>query len=142
MTRFLPFVWAGLWRKPARTILTLLSVIVAFTLFGLMAGLNAAFTYVVDQEPANRIFAGGRFGGMLPLSERDQIARFDGVTKIGYYAVIGGYYQDPKKFAFAVMIDPGIQYVWPEFSSLTPQQFAGLGAEFNATSEGGSAPAR
>lgn len=67
MTRFLPFIWAGLWRKPARTILTLLSVIVGFTLFGLMAGLNAAFTYVVDQEP-------------------------------------------------------GMQYVWPEFSSLPPNR--------------------
>jgi putative ABC transport system permease protein len=34
--RFLPLVWAGLWRRPARTVFTALSVIVAFLLFGLL----------------------------------------------------------------------------------------------------------
>lgn len=124
--KYLPLIWAGLWRKPARTILTLLSVVVAFTLFGLTTGLNAAFAYAVNQVPANRISVLGRFGGPLPLSERDQIARIEGVTKIGYYGAIGGYYRDPKNSAFAVMIDPEMQYVWPELSSLTPQQFAAL----------------
>ena len=32
--KYLPLVWAGLWRKPVRSILTLLSVVVAFVLFG------------------------------------------------------------------------------------------------------------
>ena len=34
--RYLPLLWAGLFRKKTRTILTLLSVCVAFLLFGLL----------------------------------------------------------------------------------------------------------
>jgi hypothetical protein len=33
--KYLPLVWAAIRRKPARAILTLLSVVVAFTLFGI-----------------------------------------------------------------------------------------------------------
>ena len=36
--KYLPLIWSGVMRKPTRTILTLLSVTVAFTLFGLMIG--------------------------------------------------------------------------------------------------------
>ena len=39
--KYLPLVWAAIRRKPARAILTLLSVVVAFTLFGMMIGMNA-----------------------------------------------------------------------------------------------------
>ena len=36
--KYLPLVLAGLWRKPARAILTFLAVMIAFTLFGLTIG--------------------------------------------------------------------------------------------------------
>ena len=35
--KFLPLVWAGLWRKPLRTVFTFLSIVIAFTLIGLLA---------------------------------------------------------------------------------------------------------
>ena len=41
--KYLPLVWAAILRKPARAILTLLSIVMAFTLFGLTIGLNATF---------------------------------------------------------------------------------------------------
>jgi len=34
--KFLPLLWSSLWRKKTRTIFTLLSVFVAFLLFGLL----------------------------------------------------------------------------------------------------------
>ena len=40
--KYLPLVWAGLWRKRVRTILTLLSIVVAFLLFGVLHGVTAA----------------------------------------------------------------------------------------------------
>ena len=41
--KYFPLVWAAVMRKPARAILTLLSVMLAFTLFGLTIGMNATF---------------------------------------------------------------------------------------------------
>ena len=41
--KYFPLIWAALWRKPARTILTLLSAVAAFTLFGLAIGVNATY---------------------------------------------------------------------------------------------------
>jgi putative ABC transport system permease protein len=38
--KFFPLLWAGLWRKRTRTLLTLLSVVIAFLLFGLLQGVN------------------------------------------------------------------------------------------------------
>ena len=61
--RYLPLIWAAVMRKPTRAILTLLSVTVAFTLFGLMIGLNATFDMVAEKARADRIFTWPRFGG-------------------------------------------------------------------------------
>ena len=39
--KFFPLVWSSLWRKKTRTIFTLLSIMIAFLLFGLLQGVNA-----------------------------------------------------------------------------------------------------
>ena len=44
--KYLPLVWAGLWRKPMRTVFTLLSIMVAFILFGILSGIDAGFARV------------------------------------------------------------------------------------------------
>jgi len=41
--KFIPLIWAMLWRKKMRTSLTLLSIVIAFLLFGMLQGINAAF---------------------------------------------------------------------------------------------------
>src|SRR5882757_8306690 len=38
--KFLPLIWAGIWRKPGRTILIVLQVAVAFVLFGVLQGMK------------------------------------------------------------------------------------------------------
>ena len=43
--KYFPFVWATLWRKRTRTTFTLLSVIVAFLLFGVLETVDYAFTH-------------------------------------------------------------------------------------------------
>ena len=63
MMKFLPLVWAALMRRPVRAVLTLLSVMVAFTLFGLMIGLNATFDMMAEKARADRIYTWPRFGG-------------------------------------------------------------------------------
>ena len=41
--KFFPLLWSSLWRKKTRTIFTLLSVFVAFVLFGLLMTIRTAF---------------------------------------------------------------------------------------------------
>ena len=47
--KFLPLVWAGLWRKRVRTLLTMLSVAIAFVLFGLLDGVTSGFDYALTR---------------------------------------------------------------------------------------------
>ena len=53
--KYLPLIWAGLWRKRARTVLTLLCVVVAFALFGLLHGFTAAIDGIVEQMSDTRL---------------------------------------------------------------------------------------
>ena len=118
--KYLPLIWSGVMRKPTRTILTLLSVTVAFTLFGLMIGLNATFDLVAERARADRIFTGPRFGGLagngMPIAIARQIAAMPGVKVVTAVNFVPGYVQDPKNPAFLVMLDDNAEKVvedWP-----------------------------
>jgi putative ABC transport system permease protein len=68
--KYLPLLWAALARRKLRTILTLLSVTAAFTLFGVMMGTDAGFQRMVDV--ANRsvvVTPYGRHQHQLPCYE-------------------------------------------------------------------------
>jgi putative ABC transport system permease protein len=119
--KYFPLVWAALRRKPTRVILTLLSVTIAFTLFGLMIGMNATVNHLLEIARLDRIYVSARFDGNLLQSQRDQIARLDGVKQIGTMNFLGGYYQNPKNRLYVYMIDQGIPHVWTELP-LTPRQ--------------------
>src|SRR5262249_23455380 len=53
--RYLPLLWAGFFRKKPRTILTLLSIVVAFALFGLLQAVKVAFDAGADMADAKRL---------------------------------------------------------------------------------------
>src|ERR1700710_2568548 len=94
--KYLPLVWAAEMRKPARAILTLLSVMLAFTLFGLTIGMNATFDKMVEQARNDRIFSFARFGGEIPVAQARQIEKIPGVTMVASGTFIPGYLKDPK----------------------------------------------
>ena len=54
--KYLPLVWAAVMRKPTRAILTLLSVMLAFTLFGLTIGMNATFDKLKEEARNDQFF--------------------------------------------------------------------------------------
>jgi len=85
--KYLPLVWAAIMRKPMRATLTLLSVMLAFTLFGLTIGMNATFDAVLAAAKDNRIYTIPRFaGGMttMPLAITHAVERIPGVAEVGY----------------------------------------------------------
>ena len=100
--KYLHLVWAGLFRKKARTVLTLLSVIVAFLLFGLLQAVNEAFQAGADQARADRLITNSRYSiiEMLPISYLQQIESVPGVKEVSFASWFGGSYQDrPAQFA-------------------------------------------
>src|SRR5690349_8013376 len=96
--KYFPLIWTALWRKPARTILTFLAAVAAFTLFGLAIGLNATYSGIVAQARADRVNINPHFieNGNLTLAQRERIARMPEIRAIGVSDFFLGYYRDPK----------------------------------------------
>ena len=123
--KYLPLVWASIMRKPTRAILTLLSVMLAFTLFGLTIGMNATFDKVLKNASESRIFSGPRFGGPLPHAMVGQVEQIPGVSLVSAMQFIGGYHQDPKNRVFIQMRDDRFDKMVPEFPA-SPADWAAL----------------
>jgi len=121
--RYLPLIWSAVMRRPMRTILTLLSVTVAFTLFGLMIGLNATFDMVAEKARADRIFAWPRFGGNgVPVAVARQVAAIPGVKAVTALNFLPGYVQDPKNQVFVLMVDQNVASVFGDYG-VSPEQW-------------------
>lgn len=94
--KYLPLIWAGLWRKKLRTIFTFLSIVVAFMLFGVLQGADAGLAHIRDLQRLDRLFAESRFGTPLPIANAAQIAAVPGVTLLAPAHGMGGYWRDQK----------------------------------------------
>lgn len=105
--KYLRLVWSGLWRSRTRTVLTALSIIVAFLLFGLLQGVNAAFNRGVDLANVDRLVVINRIAltEPLPYAYLQQIAAVPGVRSVTHATWFGGYYQEPRNFIFAVPVE-------------------------------------
>ncbi len=66
--RYLPLLWANLKRKKVRTAFTLLSILVAFVLFGYLAAIRAAFSMGVDLAGADRLITRHKTTNPTPKS--------------------------------------------------------------------------
>jgi putative ABC transport system permease protein len=128
--KYFPLVWTALWRKPARTILTFLAAVAAFTLFGLAIGLNATYGGMIARARADRVYINPHFlnFGNLTLAQRDRIARMAEVREIGVSDFFLGYYRDPKNEVVPWFLDRGMQRAYPELP-LTPAQWDQLQAD-------------
>jgi putative ABC transport system permease protein len=106
--KYLPLLWAALWRRKARTIFTLLSIVVAFLLFGVLETIDYAFAHPdAGQSGADRLIITNKFSITLalPSSYTQQIRSVPGVAEVTWLTWFGAYYQESKNFIFAVPID-------------------------------------
>jgi putative ABC transport system permease protein len=106
--KYLPLIWAGLWRKRARTVLTLLSVITAFVLYGILSGVTAGFDHAIDRyAEATRLRVLNRINitAPLPIAYMQRIESVDGVRDVVPVNILPGYYQEPANGLTAVGID-------------------------------------
>ncbi|HMN47175.1 MAG TPA: ABC transporter permease [Povalibacter sp.] len=84
--------------------LTLLSVMVAFILFGLLQGINAGFHAAVEAAQLDRLFSEPRVpgGNPMPVSAAEKILAVPGVAGAAGRTVFLGYYQNPRNRMFAL----------------------------------------
>ncbi len=116
--RYLPLLWAGLFRKKIRTILTLLSVCVAFLLFSLLHAVTVAFGSGADSADAKRLLTTARYSIIepLPLSYLRRIEQVPGVVGVAYADWFGAKYQNESNAFPVFAVDPR-RYLdmYPEF---------------------------
>jgi putative ABC transport system permease protein len=98
--KYLYLTWANLKRKKARTVLTLLSIIVAFILFGLLSSIKHALMGGVEMAGKDRLVVRHKVSliQLLPQSYEARMERIPGVLAAVHQTWFGGYYQDPKNF--------------------------------------------
>ncbi len=98
--RFLHLVGSNLARKKLRTSLTVLSIVVAFVLFGFLAAIKQALVGGVEMAGADRLVVRHKVSiiQLLPESYKARMERIPGVTLATHQTWFGGIYQDPRKF--------------------------------------------
>jgi len=111
-------MFANLFRKKTRLVLTISSFAIALLLFGFLAIIRAAFSGGVELAGADRLVIINRTSIIqpLPLAYRDRMLRIPGVKDVTHFNWFGGVYQDPKNFfgQFAVDVEHQRQ-MFPEF---------------------------
>ncbi len=63
--KYLHLVWAGVWRRPGRATLTLLSIVNAFLLYGLLQGFVSGIGNTVAETHADVLITASRIRKML-----------------------------------------------------------------------------
>jgi putative ABC transport system permease protein len=106
--KFLPLLWATLWRRKLRTILTLLSIVAAFLLLGLLQAANSVFTLGTVNLNAPILMVQSRvsFTSPLPMRLLPQLEAIDGVEAVSHSQFFGGIYQDQRNFMPQFAVSP------------------------------------
>ena len=115
--KYLHLIWAALFRRKGRTFLTLVSIITAFLLFGLLDAVRVGFDQAgKSANGAQRLQTGAKlsFIQLLPMSLNDRIARIDGVKDVAFANWFGGAYQKPENQVFSFAVSPNYLDIYPE----------------------------
>jgi len=106
--KFFHLIWSNLKRKKLRTSLTLLSIVVAFVLFGFLSAIQQALVGGVEMAGADRLIVRHKVSIMklLPESYQARMERIPGVDFATYQTWFGGIYQDPKNFFMQNPVEP------------------------------------
>jgi putative ABC transport system permease protein len=125
--KFLGLVWSNLKRKKLRTALTLLSILVAFLLFGFLCAIKEAFLAGVSLAGADRLVVRHKVSIIqsLPRSYEQRIANMPGVDAVTHQSWFGGIYQDPKNFFATIPVEPEKFFdMFPEYTVAPAQKEA------------------
>jgi putative ABC transport system permease protein len=105
--KFRRLIFANLFRKKIRLILTIGSFAIALLLFMFLAVVKSAFSRGTEIAGADRLVITNRIGLIqtMPIAYRDKILAIPGVKAITHNNWFGGVYQDEKNFFPQFAID-------------------------------------
>ena len=132
--KYLHLIWAALFRRKTRTILTLLSITMAFLLFGLLDAVRVSFAEAGQSaNGAERLQTGAKLSFIQPLpkSLQARIAAIPGVREVAHANWFGGAYQDPHNQIFTFAVSDNYLDVYPEVTVPPEERKA-----FDATADG------
>lgn len=102
-------VWRNLGRNRKRTVLTVLSVMVAFFLFGVLRSVITTLNRAAEVGSEGRLVVSNASGitFLLPEAHAARLQAVDGISSVTWANWFGGYYQDPSDFfaQFAIKAD-------------------------------------
>jgi putative ABC transport system permease protein len=110
-------VWASLFRRKTRTFLTLVSIIAAFLLFGMLDAVRTSFAQAGQSaNGAERLQTGSKlsFIQTLPMALGNQMVQVQGVKMVTHANWFGGAYQDPHNQVFSFAVAPNYLDLYPE----------------------------
>jgi putative ABC transport system permease protein len=116
--KFLPLVWKNIWRRKFRTTFTLLSIFIAFVLFGILMTIRYSFAFGVEIAGADRLVLIHKVSLIMPLpvSYKARLEQTRGVELATHQTWFGGIYQDPSNFFANIAVEPDVFLkVYPEF---------------------------
>ena len=122
--KFLPLVWKNVWRRKFRTTFTLLSIFIAFLLFGILMTIRTAFSLGVDVAGLDRLVLIHKVSLIMPLpvSYKPRLQQVPGVEIASHQTWFGGIYQDPANFFANIAVEPELfLQIYREFR-LPPEQ--------------------
>ena len=102
----------NLFRRKLRAALMIVSILIAFMIFGVLAGFYRAFTAGEDRAAADRLITVNKinFTQPMPIAYFNRVRAVDGVRQVTHANWFGGYYQDPKNFLMTLAIEPATYF--------------------------------
>lgn len=134
--KFVRLVWSNLMRRKLRTALTLLSVLVAFLLFGLLCIIKESFNAGVTMAGADRLIVRHKVSliMLLPVTYGKRMTGIEGVDAAMHWTWFNGIYQnEPKNFFGSFPVEPeAFLDMHPEYVLSKPEVQAWLAARTGA----------
>ena len=98
----------NLFAKKLRAILMIVSILVAFAIFGVLVAFEKAFNAGEDAAEADRLVVVNKinFTQPLPIAYFNRVRAVEGVRQVTHFNWFGGYYQDPKNFLIVMAVEP------------------------------------
>lgn len=121
--KYMHLIWAALFRRKSRTFLTLVSILAAFLLFGMLDATRAAFDSGDSVIGVDRLITTSRYSIItaLPESLQTRMEAIPGVKSVGYANWFGGIFQDPKNFVLSFAVSDNYLDIYQEMQ-LPPEQ--------------------